>query len=262
MDKQVISKAIAQTEQKLGESPWYSVMHGGRFLKTFQLLVDLVPPGRATQIADIGVWPGYQSLALEYLGYDVIGFDLFPERLKKIPFPVFQQDLNAVPRLKAEPGSFDAIVATEIIEHLQPNIVLNFVTGLRETLRPDGWVLMTTPNRNSIGSRLRSHTHGTDSEGHGHTKEYTSDELRQLFVAGWKNVLVKKIEAYENVGYAGPDQYYRPLTQWWRHPRKSHNLIKIGLSILQKTFPSLRDTLVIMAQRNDNEITWRSRGHD
>lgn len=57
-------------------------------------------------------------------------------------------DLND--RVSATDASFDAIVATEVIEHLEnPRAVFR---ELGRLLRPGGWLLVTTPNQESLRS--------------------------------------------------------------------------------------------------------------
>lgn len=60
-------------------------------------------------------------------------------------------DLNA--RLPFDDGFFDAVVCIEGIEHLQRPF--DFVRECRRVLRPDGVLVLTTPNISSLRSRWR-----------------------------------------------------------------------------------------------------------
>lgn len=55
------------------------------------------------------------------------------------------QDGDAV---EAPDGSFDLVVAREVIEHVPVDEVAAFVGELRRVLRPGGWLLVTTPTVN------------------------------------------------------------------------------------------------------------------
>ncbi len=248
-DLEKIQQAVATAEQRLGISPGYSVMHRHRFITTLECLRRVVPMGKQLRVIDVGVWPGYQSVALHECGYRVTGIDLHPGRLGSLPFPIQAQDLNVEPMLRVEPETFDAIVATEIIEHLDPARISDVLVGSQRALVPGGWLLMTTPNRHYLGSFGRSRVHGTDADGHGHTREYTIAEIRAMFGPGWGRVSVRTIDAYRGVGIISTREYYRPLWQWWRHPRRLHNLVKFGLGLIQRICPAVRDTIVVLAQR-------------
>ena len=249
---QSVKSAVTQSEHTLGITPGYSVMHRRRFVFTLEKLNKKIPPSSTTRVADLGVWPGYQSLALHNAGYQVTGFDLKPDRLPSLPFPVFQQDFNQTPELQTEPKSFQTVIATEIIEHLSPDIMPQFIAGIHKSLAPGGCVLLTTPNRNYLGSLFKSRVQGTDTEGHGHTHEYTVSELRKLFNEDWTDISVQSFDAYRGVGTISTTEYYLPLWRWWQHPRKIHNLVKLLMGIVQFIFPPVRDSIVVMTRRNND----------
>ena len=77
------------------------------------------------------------------------GADLLP-RPAELPNEIewIQADLNA--QLPCRDASFDAIISTEVIEHLEnPRAVFRELSRL---LRPGGHLLLTTPNQESIRS--------------------------------------------------------------------------------------------------------------
>jgi SAM-dependent methyltransferase len=245
----IAATAVQAAEEFLGVTPGYSVLHHRRFIVTLETIMQVLPPSPAVRVADLGVWPGYQSYALQSAGYAVTGYDLLPDRLPRLPFSVRQQDFQRHPALDAEPSRFDAVVATEIIEHLDPTILPAFLSGIHRALRPGGVVFLTTPNRRYLGSWFRPRVHGTDAEGHGHTHEYIASELQTLFTADWTDVRVKTIDAYRGIGTISTQEYYRPLWHWWRHSRRLHNLMKLMMSGVQAVCPPWRDTLVVTARR-------------
>jgi SAM-dependent methyltransferase len=58
-------------------------------------------------------------------------------------------DLNRP--LPYEDGRFDLVYSTEVIEHVEGH--RNFVSEATRVLRPDGWIVLTTPNLHRLASR-------------------------------------------------------------------------------------------------------------
>lgn len=123
----------------------YFYAYDNRRRRAIGLLTEaLTPPAR---VLDIGAAQGNFSLQLAEMGFEVTWNDL-------------RGDLAEYVRLKHEHGTlhfavgnafelefpqpFDAVLITEIIEHLaHPDHFLASVAGL---LRPGGYIVMTTPN--------------------------------------------------------------------------------------------------------------------
>lgn len=103
-------------------------------------------------ILDFGCGQGRFLSMLSTLKFsELAGADLMnkPSELPKT-FQWLQTDLNK--ELAFEPESFDVIIAIEVIEHLEnPRAV---VRELRRILRPGGYLIMSTPNNESIRSLL------------------------------------------------------------------------------------------------------------
>jgi len=123
----------------------YHVAHHKRYPI---LLSFLEPSDKTGKIADIGCFPGQVTVFLKVLGYDVVGFDLDPERMKDVwtkhNIQVRKADVERDP-LPAKDNSFDVVLFTEILEHLR----LNPFFALREAkriLKPGGRIIISTPN--------------------------------------------------------------------------------------------------------------------
>jgi len=115
---------------------------------------ELLP--RGSKIADLGAGEGSLALRLIDQGYRVKAFDLAPENFKLEPDLLVQCDLSSPEDTKkvAEEfrGQFDGVVAVEIVEHLTDPWRL--VELAREILREKGVLILTTPNIESVFSRL------------------------------------------------------------------------------------------------------------
>lgn len=105
-----------------------------------------------SRVLDVAAGTGAMSQRLLDLGFSVCATDYVDSQFKldgKIPFEA--ADLNQkFGHLFG--GCFDGVVASEIIEHLEnPR---HFAREIFECLRPGGRLIITTPNIESIASRV------------------------------------------------------------------------------------------------------------
>jgi SAM-dependent methyltransferase len=144
---------------------------------------------RSFRILDLPTGNGVLAIPLAAAGFDVVACDLFPEtlaaslerfrhrsvleafealsrtristRLAERLFPQGEPGvaggLQPVPadmeeRLPFSDGEFDAVLCIEGIEHVNNRHLL--LSELRRVLRPDGFLILTTPNLLSVRARL------------------------------------------------------------------------------------------------------------
>jgi len=137
----------------------------------------LVAEGYALDLARAGVEPGARLLELGFggggflrwareQGYAVAGFELDDElarRAQEAGFEATSGDLDAL-RAGWERGGFDAVVAFDVLEHLEPDPLVETLGALRELLRPGGVIVARVPNGGSPFGRYYQHgdvTHKT-----------------------------------------------------------------------------------------------------
>ncbi|HYU61252.1 MAG TPA: class I SAM-dependent methyltransferase [Solirubrobacterales bacterium] len=127
----------------VGEHGAY-VTFNDRPLGGHRMLLDMVPAGG--RVLDAGCSAGYLAERLVQRGSAVVGIELDPEaaeRARSVCEEVLVGDVEAV-ELPFEPGSFDAVVCGDLIEHLRdPG---RFLARVRPLLRPGGRLALTTPN--------------------------------------------------------------------------------------------------------------------
>ena len=115
------------------------------------LLVAAV--GRGKRVLDLGCRSG--ALTRHFLeGNSVVGLDVDANALEKAAaLGVEPVQANVEETLPFDDGSFDAVVAGELLEHLQFPDAL--VAEIRRVLRPGGVFAGSVPNAFRVQSRLR-----------------------------------------------------------------------------------------------------------
>lgn len=123
-----------------------------------EALRPLLASGRRPRILEIGSGMGYLTFALHQAGCDIVGIDHSAEAVDKATttfgplFRVAPAESLAASGL----GGFDAVVSTEVIEHLQdPH---GFVRDAAALLAPGGVLVLTTPNMDLYPRNLAWHT--------------------------------------------------------------------------------------------------------
>jgi SAM-dependent methyltransferase len=199
-------------------------------------VVGLVDEHLDAPLLELGAAPYHLTYLLDQQGYTVTAVDIAPERMNAIhaagDFDLVGCDIEAE-SLPFETNSMPGILLTEVVEHLRIN-PLHTLREIRRVLRPDGRLLLTTPNLLSIYNLESLLTTGTvvdpakqyrklETIGHmGHVTEYTPAEVRSLLFE------------------TGFDIVHSDLRNWpegrWRDRTLKHNL---GLA-LSAALPQLR----------------------
>jgi len=118
----------------------------------FDLIQKFVP--KPAKVADLAAGEGAFSIKLKELGHDVRAVDASSENWKVPDIPLEIRDLDSefAASVISEHGQFDAVVAIEIIEHLENPF--RFVRECAALLKPGGLLFLTTPNVEAVNSRL------------------------------------------------------------------------------------------------------------
>jgi 2-polyprenyl-3-methyl-5-hydroxy-6-metoxy-1,4-benzoquinol methylase len=188
----------------------YAYAYANRRRETLRLITEVLPPG--ARILDVAAAQGNFSLALAELGFDVTWNDLRAEladyvRLKhergKVDFAAGNAFELAFPSL------FDAVLITEIIEHVaHPD---DFLIKAAALVRPGGYIVMTTPNGGYFKNRLPKFSECADPSvfesvqfkpnSDGHIFLLHVDEIEPL--AQHAGLVVEKIALFTNPLTAG-----------------------------------------------------------
>jgi 2-polyprenyl-3-methyl-5-hydroxy-6-metoxy-1,4-benzoquinol methylase len=131
----------------------YAYAYENRRRETLRLLTEALEPG--ARILDVAAAQGNFSLALAELGYDVTWNDLRAELADYVRLKYERGKIGYAPGNAFElafPSLFDAVLITEVIEHVaHPD---EFLAKTAALVRPGGYIVMTTPNGGYFKNRL------------------------------------------------------------------------------------------------------------
>lgn len=109
--------------------------------------------GKGNKVLDLGCYYGFLGQRFIDNGNDVWGVDLAKEALKKAEALGLKTKYADVEKeIPFEDGLFDVVVAAEIIEHLRDTD--RFLEEIYRVLKPEGFLVLTTPNFLSLGRRI------------------------------------------------------------------------------------------------------------
>jgi SAM-dependent methyltransferase len=223
-----------------------------RFVRDL-LLCDLPPPAK---VVELGSAPGDQIAALARLGYDATSVDLgaaedewgsgqfgyFRALLAEAGVKNITWDLEVTP-YPFQDEEFDAVVLTEVLEHLREYPARSLGEILR-ILRPGGRLYLTTPNSAYIVNRLRLlagrtvHTSLADWIGglpHArHAREYTFSEINHLLAhVGFRVLSQSSRHFYLDTGRTGLGSHVG----------------KVVLDRIARARPTLGPSIIVVAER-------------
>lgn len=123
--------------------------HWGRAYESY--LKGWLPKRKDTTILEVGCGGGRLLHFLKTRKYtNFTGIDISSEQIllaQQVTNMVVQTD--AIEFLKAKQNEIDLIIGLDFIEHLYKDEVFDFLTHCHKTLRPDGHIILQTPNAQS-----------------------------------------------------------------------------------------------------------------
>ena len=160
-----------------------------------------LPENKNAKILDIGSGAGHFLYYLAQKGYsDFMGIDISPDQIgfckKNISKHVLLVD--AFEFLDGTVDSYDIIAASDVIEHIPKEKVIDFLVLVKNRLTSQGAILLMTPNMSnpfSQDSRYRDFTHECG---------FTEKSIYQvLYMAGYRDISIypAKFAANEIKGF-------------------------------------------------------------
>lgn len=256
-EHKIVSDVQDMLEEKIlpGYSNWHDVLafyyDWNRRAEALMRVLGGVPSG--SRILDAGSAPGFMSLALRALGYWVASVDVNPEpyrsMLEKTGIVVVRADLEK-DVLPFPDECMEAVVFTEVLEHLHPAKINFFVSELNRVLKRDGLLLLTTPNLAALSRRLKL-LFGRPPTPKFHTKEYTLKGVSEMLDTAGFNATIRTYSlAYNTIpfGAKGRDLRLGLLRGFWRYPN-AFNVFRVVTLPLLYAVPSLGGTVVVEARK-------------
>jgi len=211
------------------------------------------------KILDIGCAYGFYDIILKgNFNCDITGLempesvDAYCRLLKENNVPVIESTLSKAP-CPIDDGSFDIIIFSEILEHLRVS-PLRVLKEIRRVLKPDGIMILTTPNM----GYLRNVTHlltgknilqpfpeddtrwDSVTDALTHTRVYMINEVLELIDKAGFGVLESRFISAEKIN-------------WQARPSLPLHLLYMFLITI---VPSFRDSFMITAKKLSSGINY------
>ena len=152
-------------------------------------------------VVDIGCGTGPLLEVLVSQGAKAIGVDSSPGVLEaaqhRVPSATFH--LGSVIDIPLPDASVDAATLIEVVEHLDDATLDAAIREARRVLRPNGILLITTPNAEDLGASMRQCPEcGTEFHIYQHVRRWTGASLRDYLEARGFEARVRGMRFIEN----------------------------------------------------------------
>jgi 2-polyprenyl-3-methyl-5-hydroxy-6-metoxy-1,4-benzoquinol methylase len=200
---------------------------------------------RSARLLEIGAAPGHVSIAVKLAGYSAIGLNLnelwrqtYPGKEWLERLDVREHDVEKDP-LPFETGSFDAVLFTEVLEHVAITNPLSIFREIHRVLKAGGILIFSTPNvcnlSNIYALLTGSNVFWPPEIFYGgldrHNREYTPSEVRALLnQTGFSEIQLYGINDHNNWRSGGNEFAYAIVGALGdRHPLLRNTTVALAL---------------------------------
>lgn len=172
------------------------------------------------QVLDIGVGDGGFERLAKAAGLDIFCLDPSEASIAEI-----RRTLQLGPKaqvgysqaLPFEPASFDAVVLSEVIEHLSDAVLTQTIPEVQRVLRKGGRIFVTVPAREKLANaqivcpHCQQHFHRW-----GHQQSFTPERLSALFAPYFRieTLLERPFVNWPTLNWKGKVIHFSKLTLW------------------------------------------------
>lgn len=169
------------------------------------------------RVLDIGCFIGYGALRLSPHVQEVVAIDIDDDAIAYAQAPNLPANLRFehadITNLPFADSSFGAVVAFELIEHIEPSVVGKTIREVRRVLSEDGRFIASTPDRKQ---RLMP---GQKQFNPDHHREYTAKGFTKVLHEGFADVEITGIRAKPWIEAIENDRVGRsPFRAYMRNP--------------------------------------------
>lgn len=203
-------------------------------------------------IGDVGCGSGFLSIEIGS-NHDVYAIDKDiqdKEELIHHKIPIFECDIE-VDNLPFDDNFFDCVLLLEVIEHIDPRRIRFALGEIHRTLKPNGILLLTTPNQSSIQNVVRLFLGKRILFSTDHVREYVLEEILEELSRSKFSVFVKKyLLSYDKTTYSGEDisPHVHVLSGWLKH-RNITNVMRVLLYPVKMLVPRFRSLILVVARK-------------
>lgn len=134
-------------------------------------------------VLNIGVGSGKMEGLLLEAGYKVAALDPDASAIGRLAGMGVDAHTGVAEQLPFEDGTFDAVIASEVLEHLDKDNCIQAISEILRVLKPEGYFLGTVPYREQLTDNLTVCPHcGERFHRWGHRQTFDELSLTNLFV--------------------------------------------------------------------------------
>jgi len=154
------------------------------YIQHTKIILNLVDKFGRGKIIDVGCGDGYITSQILKKFKEVAGEDISKEAIKiaKKKNPKISLVVATCTNLPFSDNSFDTVVASETLEHVNYNDGKMLLKEARRILKPQGKLIISTPNLSNPYMKFLQVTHKNIE----HLKEYTKKEFAELISTHFK----------------------------------------------------------------------------
>ncbi len=200
---------------------------------------------KGMHVLDIACGEGYGSALLAETAISVLGMDIDPDTIHNAQKKYRKSNLSFqqgdAARIPLEDHSVDAVVSFETIEHIDEALQHQFLKEINRILKPDGILIMSTPNKAVYSDRYHYFNEF-------HIHEFYHDEFQQFLGQYFSHIWIYQ-QSFQVVSLLSSCSSQTKETAWYGHSIDQTEA-KYYIAIASRTEIKLPDMTSVFVQRS------------